>query len=113
MREELLAVWGIGPETADAITLYAGGHPTFVIDKYTKRFAVRHGLAPRDARYERLRELFASSLDPDAALFGEYHALLVRLGKEFCRTVPRCRHCPLRGDLPDGEASAGRVRPSH
>jgi endonuclease-3 related protein len=99
MRNELLDIWGIGPETADAIALYAGGHPTFVIDRYTRRFASRHGLAPEEASYEQLRLLFMSSLEPDAAVFGEYHALLVRLGKEFCRAQPECGRCPLRRDL--------------
>jgi endonuclease-3 related protein len=98
-RIELLSVSGIGPETADSILLYAGGHPTFVIDAYTRRVAHRHGLAADDARYEELRRLFMDNLAPDVSLFNEYHALLVAVGKNFCRPKePRCAGCPLADD---------------
>lgn len=100
MRTVLTGVWGIGPETADAIALYAAGHPTFVVDEYTRRYAERHGLAPPGAGYQELQQLFRSALGADAAALGEFHALAVRLGKEFCRTRPRCAGCPLEQDLP-------------
>ncbi|HUV62452.1 MAG TPA: endonuclease III domain-containing protein [Sedimentisphaerales bacterium] len=95
LREELLSVTGIGRETADSILLYALGRPVFVVDAYTARIAVRHGLIEPDADYEQLRELFESNLQQDTKLFNEYHALLVRAGKEFCRPKARCLGCPL------------------
>jgi endonuclease-3 related protein len=107
LRAELLAVKGVGRETADSILLYAFDRPIFVVDAYTARVAVRHGLIEPDADYEQLRELFQSNLPQsapegrdlaeggDVQLFNEYHALLVRLGKEFCRPVARCPSCPL------------------
>lgn len=95
LREELLAVPGIGRETADAILLYAGGLPTFVVDAYTARILRRHGLIDADAGYEDIKELFESNLPADAPLFNEYHALLVNVGKTHCRPRPRCSGCPL------------------
>jgi endonuclease-3 related protein len=95
LRTELLAVKGIGRETADSILLYAFGRPIFVVDAYTARIAVRHGLIDSDAGYEQLRELFQSNMNPDVRLFNEYHALLVRVGKEFCKPKPICPTCPL------------------
>jgi endonuclease III related protein len=95
-RRELLSVSGIGPETADSILLYAGEHPTFVVDAYTRRVAGRHGLAHADAPYEELRRVFMENLAPDTSLFNEYHALFVAVGKDFCRPrEPRCGGCPL------------------
>lgn len=96
MREKLLAVSGIGPETADCILLYALGRPSFVVDAYTRRMFSRHGLAPETTDYTELRDFFMDALPHDTALFNEYHALIVRCGKEFCRkTKPRCESCPL------------------
>ena len=95
LRAELLAVKGIGPETADSILLYAFNREIFVIDAYTARIACRHGLIQPDADYEQLQELFQSNLPQDSQLFNEYHALLVRLGKEFCRPKAKCTACPL------------------
>jgi endonuclease-3 related protein len=95
LREELLAVNGIGRETADSILLYAFNREIFVVDAYTARMAVRHRLIDSDADYEQIRDLFQSNLPPDCRFFNEYHALLVRLGKEFCRPNPRCTDCPL------------------
>ncbi len=96
LRERLLAVRGIGPETADSILLYALGLPVFVVDAYTARIALRHGLASEDAGYGELQELFTDALPEDAALFNEYHALLVRVGHTWCRKKePKCRDCPL------------------
>ncbi len=99
LRQELLAVPGIGPETSDSILLYAGLVPTFVLDAYTQRIVARHGLIPSDATYDAVQALFIGSLPPDAALYNEYHALLVAVGKNYCRPTPRCATCPLRRDL--------------
>ena len=102
LRRELLAVNGIGPETADSILLYAGDVPVFVVDAYTRRIMARHGLARPDAAYDELQALFTAHLPRDAALYNEYHALIVMIGKDYCRTAPRCEACPLRPDLPPG-----------
>ncbi|MBI5888686.1 MAG: endonuclease III domain-containing protein [Deltaproteobacteria bacterium] len=97
LRAGLLSVSGIGPETADSILLYAGGHPEFVVDAYTRRIAVRHGLAGEDAGYEELKSLFMENLREDARVFNEYHALIVKTGKDFCKTKkPLCESCPLK-----------------
>lgn len=96
LRSELLRVRGIGPETADSILLYGGGHPTFVVDAYASRLLARLDLVSADASYEQVRLVFLDHLPPDAALFNEYHALIVRHGKEHCRSrAPRCAPCPL------------------
>ena len=95
LREELLTIKGVGRETADSILLYAFDRPIFVIDAYTARVVFRHELISPDADYEQLKELFESSLPADTKLFNEYHALLVRVGKEFCRPKARCPGCPL------------------
>jgi len=94
-REELLAVKGIGRETADSILLYAFNRPVFVVDAYTARITIRHRLIEPDADYEQLRYLFESNLTEDIQLFNEYHALIVRTGKEFCRPKAKCPSCPL------------------
>jgi endonuclease III related protein len=95
LREALLAIKGIGPETADSIALYAFGKPVFVVDAYTARVAIRHRLIECEAGYQQLQELFESELPQDTRLFNEYHALLVRVGKEHCRKQARCGGCPL------------------
>lgn len=111
LREELLAVSGIGPETADSILLYAAGRPVFVVDAYTRRVLSRHGLCRPDERYDRVQAVFTGALPPDAALFNEYHALLVRLGKEHCRPrAPRCADCPI-GAGPAGRGTRLRSSP--
>ena len=103
LREALLGVHGIGPETADSILLYAGGLPTFVVDAYTLRVLARHGWIGFDADYHQIKEHFESNLPEDAALYNEYHALLVAVGKDYCRkTRPRCEACPLAELLPEG-----------
>lgn len=101
LRQRLLAVHGIGPETADSILLYAGRHPVFVVDAYARRIFERHAIVrPRD-RYDEIREKLESNLPRDASLFNEFHALIVRVGKNWCRTRnPRCTECPLRAFLP-------------
>lgn len=98
LRHALLSVKGIGPETADSIVLYAAGRPVFVVDAYTYRILLRHDLIGEEAGYEEIQELFMANLAPDAPLYNEFHALLVRVGKEFCRkSTPRCQGCPLKG----------------
>jgi len=95
LREQLLGINGIGKETADSILLYAGEHPTFVVDAYTARVAIRHGLIDNDADYDSLKALFEDALEPDTQLYNEYHALLVAAGKHHCRPKARCQGCPL------------------
>ena len=95
LRDELLAVWGVGEETADSILLYAANKPVFVIDAYTRRIMSRIGMQPENDTYSDWQSLFMKNLPSDAALFNEYHALLVRLGKETCRPKPLCSSCPL------------------
>lgn len=95
LRRQLLAVHGIGQETADSILLYAAAKPVFVIDAYTRRIVGRIGLAPGSNRYAAYQHLFMDNLPADARLFNEYHALLVRLAKEACRKKPVCRRCAL------------------
>lgn len=98
LREELLKVNGIGPETADSILLYAGNLPIFVVDAYTKRVFSRHNLLPHNIPYDRCQRFFMDNLPNDPGLFNEYHALIVRVGKEYCKkTKPICDSCPLRG----------------
>ena len=97
LREELLSVKGIGPETADSIILYAVEKPIFVIDAYTKRIMSRHNLCFEEDGYNELQEIFMSNLQNDAQLFNEYHALIVETGKQFCRKEPLCDKCPLSG----------------
>ena len=100
LREVLLGVNGIGPETADSILLYAGERPVFVVDAYTRRFMMRHGWAGAGATYDDIARIFMGCLSDDAALYNEYHALIVALGKDLCRPAPRCTECPLRPLLP-------------
>ena len=98
LRRDLLAVRGIGPETAGSILLYALGKPVFVVDAYTRRVLSRHGACRPDASYDELQRLFMDHLPPEVKLFNEFHALLVRVGKEHCRkSSPRCEGCPLEG----------------
>lgn len=102
LREELLAVNGVGPETADSILLYAGNLPVFVIDTYTYRIMARHGWVDFDIDYQGLQEHFQSSLAEDVALYNEFHALLVRVGHRHCGKTPKCDGCPLAELLPEG-----------
>lgn len=99
LRRELLGVAGLGPETADAILLYAAHRPVFVADGYARRVLARHRLLGRAAGYEDARAFVEAHLPSDPALFNELHALLVAVGKAHCRTTPRCEGCPLRDDL--------------
>jgi endonuclease-3 related protein len=96
LRQQLLAVHGIGPETADSIILYAAEKPVFVIDAYTRRIVSRLGLAPEKESYAAYQTLFEDNLPADARMFNEYHALLVCLGKKVCRRRPLCADCCLK-----------------
>jgi endonuclease-3 related protein len=103
LREELLNVHGIGPETADSILLYAGNLPSFVVDAYTHRVFSRHGWIDFEADYHQIQDYIQGELPQEVSLYNEYHALLVRLGKDYCRkTNPKCEACPLRELLPRG-----------
>ena len=95
-RKELLSVNGIGPETADSIMLYALNKPFFVIDTYTFRMLSRHDFCDEQMTYDELQALFMDTLDEDVSLYNEYHALIVKLGKEFCKPKPNCDECPLK-----------------
>jgi endonuclease-3 related protein len=97
LREELLTVNGIGQETADSILLYALNRPSFVVDAYTRRIFNRHSLVSEDIYYEELRDFFMDVLPEDTQLFNEYHALIVRVAKEWClKKTSRCETCPLK-----------------
>jgi endonuclease-3 related protein len=100
LRHGLLAVHGIGRETADDILLYAFERPVFVIDAYTRRLCARLGLIRGDESYEALRHGFESALGEDTPLFNEYHALIVRHAKEICRKRPVCERCGLASLCP-------------
>jgi len=96
LRRELLSVWGIGPETADSILLYAFNRSVFVVDTYTKRIACRHEWALPSIQYEELQNCFIEHLPEETALYNDYHAQIVKTGKDFCRPNPNCDSCPLR-----------------
>jgi len=98
LRRALLDINGIGPETCDSILLYAFGRPVFVVDAYTKRIFSRHHAFSHDASYESVQAFFMDVLPPEKKIFNEYHALIVRLGKDYCKKAPQCGICPLKGD---------------
>jgi endonuclease-3 related protein len=103
LREQLLDVFGIGPETADSILLYAGRHGIFVVDAYTKRMLARHGWIDENAPYERIRSMVERQFPGDVQRFNEFHALIVNMGKQFCRArQPLCAECPLGWHLEEG-----------
>ena len=95
LRQGLLSVKGIGPETADSILLYAVRRSVFVIDAYTHRILCRHNMSEEQATYDELQALFMDHLPEDPALFNEFHALIVQVGKAYCRKKPLCNRCPL------------------
>jgi len=98
LRKQLLSVKGIGPETADSILLYALNKPIFVVDAYTKRIFSRHKFFPQRSSYAEVQNLFSQNLKNKVELFNEYHALIVRLAKEYClKNNPECGKCPLKG----------------
>ncbi len=101
LRTNLLSVNGIGPETADSILLYAAEMPFFVVDAYTKRVFSRHGFVAPNEDYRQVQKLFMDHLPGDPDLYNEYHALIVRVGKEYCgKRKPSCSECPLKSYLP-------------
>ncbi len=96
LRQKLLNINGIGPETADSILLYGLDKPIFVIDAYTKRILSRHGIMDKDKSYDEFQKLFHNAIEKDVQIFNEYHALLVKVGKTYCRLKnPLCNECPL------------------
>jgi len=111
LRPVLLGINGIGPETADSMILYAAGKRTFVVDAYTRRICLRHDLIATDDGYDEIKALYESRVPPLAGLYNEYHALLVAVGKHFCRPMARCQGCPLEfleHDPSRGRPQAGR-----
>lgn len=97
-RENLLAVKGVGPETADSILLYACGHPVFVVDTYTHRVFSRHNMVEEETDYWAIQQVFEVHLPQERQLYNEYHALIVRVASTFCKkTKPLCEECPLQG----------------
>jgi len=94
-RQELLGLNGVGPETADAILLYAFGFPYFVVDAYKRRILSRVGVIPVSASYHQIQDLFHAVFPPDTPLYNNFHAQFIQLGKEYCRKQPRCTGCPL------------------
>jgi endonuclease-3 related protein len=115
LRQELLDLDGVGPETADAILLYAGRLPVFVVDAYTKRLFQRHSICGQEAKYEEIRAQVEKALADEkspqaqAAHYNEFHALLVEVGKRHCGPIARCEGCPLRHLLPNGRAVSPEV----
>jgi endonuclease-3 related protein len=117
LREDLLGVHGVGRETADSILLYAGGHPVFVVDAYTRRVLGRHRWFDDGADYDAIRAFFEEGLPRDAGLYNQFHAEIVNVGKDHCRPTPRCEGCPLEPMLPHttpttrGARSGAATRP--
>jgi len=107
-RGALLAVAGVGRETADSILLYAAGHPVFVIDAYTRRLVGRLGMADPQVDYDDLRRRFEAALPRDAALYNDFHAQIVVHAKDRCRKTPRCAGCPLADRCPFGKQEGAR-----
>jgi len=106
LRAALLDLNGLGPETADAILLYAGGQPFFVADAYTRRILARHGLLPEHSSYQEAQKSIHRQLSRDTTVYNEFHALLVEVGKRFCRrNTTECVRCPLQEFLPVGTQS--------
>ncbi|MCP4649449.1 MAG: endonuclease III domain-containing protein [PVC group bacterium] len=95
LRDKLISVNGLGEETVDSILLYAGAKPVFVVDAYTRRIFCCQGLIDKDNTYQQIQQKFMTHLENDTELFNEYHALIVRLGKDVCRKKPKCNECPL------------------
>ena len=105
LREALLSIRGVGRETADSMILYAAGKPTFVVDAYTGRVLFRHHLIGPEEDYEAVKELMESALPTDVALWNDYHAQLVAVGKQYCRPTARCPGCPLESFPHDAQAA--------
>jgi len=108
LRADLLRLKGLGPETVDAILLYAGGKPFFVADAYTRRILARHGILTHDTGYHEAQQAIQHGLDRDAGVYNEFHALLVEVGKQYCRREEACcGSCPLEAFLPAGGPGPG------
>ena len=110
LREQLLSVNGIGRETADSIILYAAEKPTFVVDAYTKRVLVRHGVITDDCDYDTIKAVFEDNLPKEVSLFNEYHALIVMVGKYYCKPKMKCEECPLENFHRSSTIQHGRKR---
>ena len=101
LREKILGVKGVGPETADSILLYAGAKPIFVVDTYTKRIFLRHEVVSEEADYHEIQRYFMDHLPEDVAMYNEFHAQIVNIGKNWCKSrEPDCEHCPWKKYLP-------------
>lgn len=112
MRNQLLSVWGIGPETADSIVLYAAHHARFVVDAYTRRFLERHKWLHGAESYDEVAGVFTRALSPNPVLFNDFHALIVRLAKNHCHARnPDCEHCPLGSILPPDSLPVEKIGP--
>jgi len=98
LRAGLLSINGIGPETADCILLYVVNKPVFVIDKYTYRLLYRHGFIVRETSYSEMQNLFMENLENRSGLFGEFHALIIEVGKNHCKKRAICEDCPINFD---------------
>ena len=105
LRKKLLGVNGIGPETADSILLYAAGQPFFVIDAYTRRVFERHHLVDSGKSYDQLQAWFMGKIKRNSNIYNEFHALIVQVGKDYCRSSPQCQGCPLEPFLRGGWVS--------
>jgi len=101
LRNKLLSINGMGPETVDTILLYALNKPVFVVDKYTYRVLYRHGIIPINCSYDEMQEIFMQNLEEDYTVFNEYHALIVKVGKDYCGKKALCDNCPLNKDPHD------------
>jgi endonuclease-3 related protein len=110
-REELLGIWGIGPETADSILLYAFRRPYFVVDAYTRRLLSRLAVIGGSESYGEIQRLFVAAIPPEAEAYNELHALVVRHAKEHCRSAPRCAGCPISRACPRRGVAPGGVDP--
>ena len=113
LRAELLALNGVGPETADSILLYAGNHPIFVVDAYTRRILDRHHILPFTAKYEEARRIVEQTFASESPAkrtphFNEFHALIVSVGKKHCNSTAKCEGCPLREYLPESKHKISR-----
>jgi endonuclease-3 related protein len=107
LRRDLLAVHGVGRETADGLLLYAAGRPVFVVDAYARRVAGRHGWTDPEGDYDAIRRWFEERVPREAPLLNQLHAEIVTVGKEHCRPSPRCGGCPLEDLLPPGGPPRG------
>lgn len=109
LREELLNLYRIGPETADSILLYALEKPIFVIDAYTKRIFSQHGLMKINDSYDTYQKFFMDNLPHDVQVYNEFHALIVHTGYLYCKPKPLCEECPLSHFLVSNRVNSARL----